>query len=347
LTRTRSLIVLTATLAACTAGESDTTVAPPDCGTCGDGTTCGTANDVAVCRDTATQIPAFEHVFVIVMENTSSDTLLNSTNTPYIHSLIADGAYAADFHGVEHPSLPNYLAMMSGSVEDNGALDCDCEPEGDVCEDSNCTILSHSCGCPQTQHGQFVDQLEAAGVTWRAYAEDSGTPCNLVGADDYAPKHVPFLYFPSLTNDTARCADHVVDYSAFAGDLAAGARRFTFIVPNLVHDMHDPAIANDANRAHGEAWLAQEVPAILATPEYTDRGLLIIVWDEDDLSGILAPDDPIPMILMSPLANHGGFTSTIRYDHYSLLATLEDAFGVDRLGSAATAAPLTDFFAAQ
>lgn len=341
-------------IGACKGGAGDTTTTDSTtthdtatCSTCPDGSACGTANGIQVCRNSTTTAPMFDHVFVITMENTSSQTLLDSTNTPYIHQLIADGAYAGDYHGVEHPSLPNYIALESGSIEDNGPLDCDCEPTGDACTGSSCSFLSHSCGCPQTTHQQLADQLDAIGVTWRAYAEDMGTPCNLVGAGKYAPKHVPFLYFPTLTNDTARCSDRVVDYSAFAGDLAAGPRQFTFIAPNLDHDMHDPIVASSANRGNGNAWLAQEVPAILASPAYKERGLLVIVWDEDDYSGVIHEDDPIPMILMSPLAKQAGFTSSVRYDHYDLLALFEDGLGVGRLGEAATGTPLMDFFPAQ
>ncbi len=311
---------------------------------CPDGTTPGTMNGVAVCKNAA-GIPRLDHIFVLVMENTSYSTLMSS-NTPYIHSLITGGASATDYHGVEHPSLPNYIAMVSGAIDDNGAKDCDCQPSGDTCGGLTCNGIVSSCGCPQN-HDDLADQLDAAGITWRAYAEDMGTACNLTGAGKYAPKHVPFLYFPSLTGDASRCADRVVDYSSFAGDLAAGPRRFTFLTPNLDHDMHDPVPAGAQNYTNGDAWLAQEVPPILASQAFQDHGLLVIVWDEDDLSGVFAPDDPIPMIVLSPLAKQNpptGYQSSVTANHYSLLATIEDAFGLARIGAAAQAQPLSDFF---
>ncbi|MFO0723506.1 MAG: alkaline phosphatase family protein [Myxococcota bacterium] len=310
------------------------------CGACPAGTTCGTANGTPVCR-TADGIPRFTHVFVIVMENTSEDTLQMSTNTPYIHGLISAWSSASDYHGVTHPSMPNYLAMTSNV--DTSGIHCDCQPTGGTCNALNCNLISGNCGCPQmAQH--LGDQLEAAGLSWKDYGEDMGSPCNTSIAGDYAPKHVPFLYYDNVLSNSARCNAHVVDYSNFAGDLSAPAT-YSLIAPNLVHDMHNPITGGATNLANGEAWLSTNVPPILASSAYTSGGLLVIVWDEDDLSGILRPDDPIPMILISPYAKHGGFVSAIHADHKALLATIEDGLGLPRLGSASTA-PLADYFPA-
>jgi hypothetical protein len=322
--------------------SSPDSASPLDAGACPDGTTPGTMNGIAVCKSPS-GVPRFDHVFVIVMENTSYETLVAAANTPYIHSLLDGAAAASDYHGVEHPSLPNYIAMESGDIDDTGALDCDCQPTGDACGNLNCNFLSSGCGCPQA-HDQLVDQLEAANISWRGYAEDMGTPCNVVAAGKYAPKHVPFLYFTSLVSDTARCNDHVVDYESFATDLAGSPRRFNFLTPNLDDDMHDPVPAGNQNYINGDTWLAAQVPPILATSAFMDHGLVVIVWDEDDLSGVINADDPIPMILISPLMKADGYLSTTTANHYSLLATIEDGFGVPRLGNAASAAPLTDFF---
>ena len=73
--------------------------------------------------------------------------------------------------------------------------------------------------------------------------------------------------------------------------------------------------------------------------------MLLIVWDEDDLSGVIAADDPIPMFVLSPLAKTP-YQSATHADHYAVLATIEDALGLPRLGAAAQATPLADFFPA-
>jgi len=312
------------------------------CGGCPSGTSCGSANGLPVCR-TATGIPRFGHVFVVVMENTSLSTLTAATNTPYLTSLFADRASSSNYHGVAHPSLPNYLAMTSGM--DVSSIGCDCEPMGSACGTFNCNAVLHSCGCPQSI-SHLGDQLEAASLGWKAYGEDMGSPCNMTSSGRYVARHVPFLYYDDVQSDAARCAAHVVDYGGFAGDLASGAPTFSFIVPNLQNDMHDPITGGSSNLAHGDTWLSSNLPFILASPAYTGGGLLIVVWDEDDLSGVLAPDDPIGLIVLSPYAKQGGYMSTAHGDHSSLLATIEDGLGLARLGTAASATPLADFFPA-
>jgi hypothetical protein len=280
-------------------------------------------------------------VFVIVMENTSLASLEASGNTPYLDSLKQTWASATDYHGVAHPSLPNYVAMTSG---DTGGIACDCSPEGAACTSANCSLILSGCGCSLDGVDNLGDQIEAAHGDWRMYGEDMGTPCNTTSTGSYATKHVPFLYYSQITGDTARCAAHVVDFSEFAPDLASGPRRFSFISPNLVHDMHDPVPAGATNYANGDQWLAGAVPPILDSDAFKQGGLVVIVWDEDDLSGLVHPDDPIPMYLMSPFAENGGFSFPDRADHYALLATIEDGLGLPRLGKAQIATPLAGFF---
>lgn len=309
------------------------------CGVCPTATTCGTANGVPVCR-AASGIPRFTGVTVIVMENTSLSTLTSATNTPFISGLFSTAATGSNYHGTDHPSLPNYIAMTSGM--DTASIGCDCDPTGGACSAFTCNALLHSCGCPQA--GQHLgNQLEAAGLAWRDYGEDMGSACNTATAGNYAARHVPFLYYPDVQTNAARCTAHVVDYGAF--DPVGDPQAFALIAPNLVHDMHDPFPAGAGNLANGDAWLAANVPRVTASPAFTGGGLLVIVWDEDDLSGgLTGSDDPIAILVLSPYARSGGYVSAIRADHYSLLATIEDGLGLARLGRAATATPLSDFF---
>jgi hypothetical protein len=312
------------------------------CGGCPDGYHCGTANSIAVCRSDQTGIPLFSHVFVIVMENLSLSTLEDPDNrdaSPFLHSLEASAAYSTDYHGVAHPSLPNYLALTSGATQ---GVECDCSPAGSgSCNDLVCNTLIHSCSCAQGA-AHIADELENAGLSWQAYGEDMGTPCNLVDSGSYATRHVPFLYYNSVQLDTERCSQHVVDYSAFA---TGPVPEFVFIAPNLVHDMHDPVLPGGrTNITNGDSWLSSTgVAAITALPAYQSGGLLVIVWDEDDYSGVLSEDDPIPMFVLSPYAK-AGYASPVRADHYSLLATFQDGLGLPRLANSAGAQPLSDFF---
>jgi len=107
--------------------------------------------------------------------------------------------------------------------------------------------------------------------------------------------------------------------------------------------MHDGT--PPANITAGDTWLGKNVPPILASTAYKNGGLLVVLWDEDDASGgIQNTDDPVGIWVFSPYAKSGGFVAKSHYDHYSLLATVEDGLDLGRIGKAAQATPLTEFF---
>ena len=318
------------------------------CGTCPSGSTCGSANGIPVCRATS-GIPLFSHVFVIVMENTSKASLDAATNTPYLKALAAASATGSDYHGTSHPSLPNYLALTSG---DDQGVKCDCSPVGAACTICSTLPFPTGCGCNQGV-AHLGDQLEAGGKTWKAYGEDMGTACNTATAGGYAPKHMPFLYYDDMhAGDAgARCTSHVVPYTGFAADLTGTTPAFSFIAPSLSNDMHGTGLQQAAaDVAQGDTWLSTNAKAILDSAAFKNGGLLVIVWDEDDGSGGLNPlsktDDPVPIFVLSPYAKTSAFVSSVRADHFSLLATIEDGLGLPRMGSAVGAKALADYFPA-
>jgi phospholipase C len=249
-------------------------------------------------------------VFVIVMENHSLPDIMGSGDAPTIQAFARSGALAAGYHdSYVHPSEPNYLWMVAG--ENFGILD-----DGDPAPGHSVASTSH-----------LVDQIERAGLTWRAYEEDMGDPCGLVSHGEYAAKHDPFVYFDDLNgwngtsfSPTDRCKAHVVDFSQLAVDLAAGqVPDYAFITPNLQHDMHDGTVAQ------GDAWLADVLPAIQASPAYTRGGAIFLLWDE----GSSESDDP-PFLVASPNALPG-MVSQLPYDTSSFLLTVEKIFGLDEL----------------
>src|SRR5262249_18329249 len=280
----------------------------PACGACPTGYHCGTANGLAVCRNDATGIPVFSHVFVIVMENLSLNTLLDPDNagqSTFLRGLMTTDAWASDYHGVAHPSRPNYTAMPSGDRQSTG---CDCSPAGDgSCNPLVCNILLSSCSCARdTSH--LGDQLEAAGLGWRSYGEDMGAACNLSSSGNYATKHVPFLYYDNVQGNADRCAAHVVDWTAFADDATRhSVPPFSFLSPNLADERQGPTFGDESkNIQHGDDWLRNVAgPAIFNLDEYKQGGLWVIAWDEDDHSGIFDGDEPIPMFLLSPYGKKG------------------------------------------
>lgn len=257
-------------------------------------------------------MPAFEHVYLIVMENTSQSAI-NATNAPYITSLTTTYAYTDNYSTSYHPSLPNYLDIVCGQTFGLMA-------DGTPAMYGNQTAM------------HLGDQLDAASISWRQYAESAGGPCVMTDSGEYATKHVPFLFFKDISSTASICDDRVVDYSVFATDLTA-PRRFSFISPNLCDDMHGDVLPTCPlpNIGTGDTWLKTNAGAIISALGPMD--VLFIVWDEQTNS---TGGSNIPMLLIptGPLVK-AGTVSHQAYTHESLLATFEDAFGVSRLANAA------------
>lgn len=230
-------------------------------------------------------------------------------------------------------------------------------------------------GCVYPANVRTVaDEITARGLTWRGYMEDMGTPCRhpQLGAlddtqkakvgDQYATRHDPFMYFHSVIDSTS-CASNVVDYSHLQTDLSSPntTANLTYITPNLCHDGHDaPCVDNSATNPQPggllsiDAWLQQQVPMILNSPAYKQDGMLVITFDESDgpQSDATAccgegpgPNSPLPGITGMGGGNVGALvlskwtnpntTSTTPYNHYGLLRTIEDQFGLPYLGYSA------------
>ena len=239
------------------------------------------------------------HVFVIVMENRSYSQAISS---PYMSSLAAQYATATDYHGVSHPSLPNYLALTSGTT-------------WGIADD----------GFHALPAGGLGAQLTSTGIEWRAYMESMTNGC-FRSPYPYALKHNPFAYYGGA------CPPEVVPFTQFASDLAGNTPQFSWITPNLCNDGHD------CSSSVADAWLSNTVPAILNSNAWQDGGMLVITWDEGEDSA----NSVLTVIIRPNPVNH---VSAKRYDHYSLLATIEDTLGVARLGQAAQATPMTDLVA--
>jgi acid phosphatase len=267
-------------------------------------------------------VPAFSHVVVVVMENQEAQQVLGSGAAPYLDSLAARYAVADQFYGITHPSLPNYLALIGGSTF---GITSDC---------TDCFVNSAS----------LADQIESSGRTWRAYEEGMPSPCLVGDAYPYAQRHNPFIYFTPIRTNKVRCASDIVPFDQFAGDLAQGQLPdFAFITPDVCHDMHDCSIAD------GDRWLSNVIPTILNTPEFQSSGVLFITWDEGETNAGccngLARGGHIPTLIISSLARPG-FHSDMPENHYNLLRTIEDAWGLPPLGWAANARAMDEYFVA-
>jgi hypothetical protein len=246
-------------------------------------------------------------VVVIVMENAEFGEVIGNPAAPYVNGLARRYALAVHSFAVAHPSLPNYLALVSGATH---GIDSDC---------TDCSVSA----------ANIVDQLEAAGISWRAYLEDVPAPCFTgASAGGYAKKHNPFIYFRDIAGSPARCR-RLVGFGALATDVRAGRLpTYAWITPNLCDDGHDCSLAV------ADRFLAGTVRALLA--ELGPRGFLVLTWDEgsSDAGCCGAADGGrIATIVAGPGARRGA-RETAPVDHYGVLATIERALGLPLLARA-------------
>jgi acid phosphatase len=186
----------------------------------------------------------------------------------------------------------------------------------------------------------LVTLLQNAGISWKTYQENvtPGRATNSVFP--YLARHNPFVFFDDVTSDLTYCTNHVRPFTDLAGDLTNGTvASYNFITPNQTNDMHDLATGSNSRPRQGDTWLSQQLPMILSSPAYTNNGAVFITWDEGN------PDGPIGMMVLSPTAKGGGYSNSIRYNHSSLLRSLQEIFQVRPfLGAAAFANTLSDLF---
>jgi hypothetical protein len=318
-------------------------------------------------------LPPAHHVFVVNLENKGYDeTWGPGSAAPYLsQTLRAQGVLLTQYFGTAHNSQPNYAAEISGQGP-NPQTQGDCQVYSEFVGTGTVApgqAVGHGCVFPSRVR-TVADQLTAAGLSWKGYMEDMGTPCRhpvlntqdttqkaQVG-DQYAARHNPFVYFHSII-DSPACAQRDVDLNALPTDLqsASTTPSLSFITPNLCHDGHDsPCVdGQPGGLRSADVWLKTWIPKITASPAFRKDGVLVITFDESDgpQSDASAccgegpgPNSPLPGIsglgggrvgalVISPFVRPGTW-STTPYNHYSLLASIEELFGLAKLGYAAT-----------
>jgi hypothetical protein len=265
------------------------------------------------CGTAAAPPAVWQHVVWIVMENKTYSQVIGSANAPYINGIARQCGLATQFFAEAHPSLPNYIAMTSGSTQ--GITD-DSDPS------------AHPLSVPS-----IFSQL---GSGWRSLEESMPSNCDLFNSGLYAVRHNPAAYY---INIRTQCAIQDVPLT----DPPNLSARFTFITPNLCNDMHSCPTAStiDAEVKNGDAWLATWLPKIFASPEYRSGSTAVfLTWDEDDFNDA----QHIPTLVMSPSVR-SGTSSSATFNHYSLLRTTEEMLGLGAfLGNAASAASMRAAF---
>jgi hypothetical protein len=253
------------------------------------------------------QIPAFRHVVLIVFENKEEPSVLGSGNAPTFDAMAYRYATLTHYYGVRHPSLPNYLALVSGSTH---GIDDDC---------TSCVVSAPN----------LADTIERAGKTWKLYAEGLPRP-GFTGASSgrYAKKHAPFLYFSDIATSPKR-RNRVVPLARLHADLASHSLPdFAFVVPDLCHSMHDCSVRT------GDMWLRSKLTPLLGLPD----SVVFVVFDEGSSNS--RGGGHVPALALGtavrPGASFAGLTG-----HYGLLRTIEDSWHLRLIGRSAYARPIT------
>ena len=241
------------------------------------------------------------------MENKSYNEVRTE---PYIATLISQGTVFTNSYAITHPSLPNYLALWAGSTL--GDTSDTCPPPDSPYTAEN---LGHAC--------------EAAGLSWRSYAENlpsAGSSVCKADSDLYTRKHDPWTDFSNLDHQNER------PYSDLALDLTQGKLpRLAFVVPNNFDNMHD----SDADQ--GDAWLSNNLPAMLRG--LGPAGMLVLTWDEDnDRSG----NHILTVFVGQPVRR--GYADAGTINHFTVLRALCESLGLEPFAGAAREPSLGDIW---
>jgi acid phosphatase len=257
--------------------------------------------------------PIFGHAYLVVLENHGYDTVVEGSQMPYLKTLIARGALATKYDAVARPSQPNYIALFGG---DTFGID----------DDNNHDIAGDN----------VADQLEAKGRTWSVSAENYPGNCfrgatargGRDGNGTYARKHNPAISFLSISGSPARCA-RIHDLAAF--DPAEAD--FQMLIPNLCNDAHDCPLST------ADQWLSRILPKILDSATFRKDGLLIVTFDEAESR----QENHVPLVAVGP-SIRAGTAYADDANHYSLLRTFEDNWGLGCLARACRSSNLGALF---
>lgn len=254
---------------------------------------------------TSQTFPRPDHVVVVFEENKSYKQIIRNMAAQYINLLANIGALFTNSFAIAHPSQPNYLAFFSGSTYG-------------VPDDR----------CPVSLTGEnLASQLIGAGFTFAIYSE-SLPAAGFTGcmSGDYVRKHNPFANWKDLP------AKMNVPFGSFPADYSK-LPTVSIVVPNQANDMHDGETLQAI--IQGDKWLRQNLDGYVRWAT-GNNSLLILTWDEDDDSS----DNHIPTIFVGPMVKPGIYSS--RMNHYNVLRTIEEMYGLRPLRNAGNSEPVHD-----
>ncbi|HEU4360293.1 MAG TPA: alkaline phosphatase family protein [Mycobacterium sp.] len=254
-------------------------------------------------------LPTPAHVVIVVEENRSQDNIIGNKAAPYLNQLAAGGAMMSQSFAETHPSQPNYFALFAGST---------------------LGVTDNSCPVNAGATPNLASQLLANGRTFMGFAE--GLPAvgsTVCSAGAYARKHAPWVNFSNVPPAFS------VPFSVFPPpnrpQAYSGLPTVSFVIPDGNNDMHDGSIAQ------GDAWLQQNLSGYAEWAK-ANNSLLIVTWDEDDNTA----RNQIPTIFYGAHVKPGTYATPI--SHYNVLSTIEQMYGLPKLGLAARAPAIADIW---
>jgi phospholipase C len=257
------------------------------------------------------------HLIVVVEENHAFEQIIGSPAAPFLNRLAAHGTLLTGSYAITHPSLPNYVALLSGHTH----IRNDCRA---------CTFAGPT----------LVDQLQAHRISWAAYFQGLPRRCSTVaGAGAYTEAVDPFMHAADIRHHPDRC-DRVLPFRRFHSDLTGGRLpTVVFVMPDLRHDMHSGPVRV------ADAWLRRLVGDLHANPVWRQDTRLVVTFDESTRHDArsccagLARGGRIPTIVTGPRVPQG--RDATPSTHYSLLRSIEAAYRLPLLGHAGDPATAT------
>jgi phospholipase C len=279
-------------------------------------TLAGVAPPPAQARPAGTAGPS--HLILVVEENHAFEQVIGSKAAPFLNHLAAHGTLLTDYHAITHPSLPNYVALLGGRT---GRIRSDC---------MHCTISGPT----------LIDQLEARHISWAAYLQGLPRPCSAVARSGaYTEAVDPFMHAARVRDHPSRC-DRVLPFHRVHADLAAGRLpTVVFVMPDLHHEMHS------GSKRVGDAWLRRLVGELHASPVWGQDTRLVVTFDESNRHDVrsccagLGRGGRVATIVAGPRIPRA--CDPTPSTHYSLLRSIEAAFGLPFLGHAGDPATAT------
>jgi len=250
----------------------------------------------------AATVPAFDHIVLVMFENKKYSSINGSSSAPYFNTLASQSAKFTSSYAITHPSQPNYVALFSGATQG---------------------VTDDSCPANLGAKANLGQQLIAAGKTFKGYSEampsDGYTGCS---SGTYRRKHnswVDFSNVPAASN---------VRYSTFPTDFTQ-LPTVSFVTPDMCNDMHDCSIGT------GDTWLKNHLDAYAQWAK-THNSLLIVTFDEDSGTSV----NQIFTTFTGANVKVGSYSESI--NHYTVLRTIEAAYGLPGIGNAASKSPILD-----